>query len=158
MKQKSYELFEKGSIDEIVEYLDRELKVRNESPFWADKVVPFSKAILSVLFELRDMGLLFDPQGDAQTKLTPELFVEWSDFVSLKTLAFTLQLSNQKGELVRTKLTPEQTQNYKQIDLTLLGEYLSKNSVNLEREHLDFPISTYNLHQGVTNVIVSLLR
>jgi len=158
MKEKSYELFNSGSIEEIVEFLKRELETRNESPFWADKVIPFSEAILSVLFPLRDAGMLFDPQGKLQETLTPELFLEWSDFVSLKTLAFTLQHSNQKGELVRTHLDEALRKSYVEIDLTLLGEYLSKNSVNLENEHLDFPIPTYNLHQGVSNVILSLLR
>lgn len=158
MKQKSYELFEKGSLEEITSFLERELVVRKESPFWADKVIPFTQAILSVLFPLRDAGLLFDPQGKFQEKLTPELFLEWSDFVSLKTLAFILQDSNQAGKLVRTKLSEELSQNYKELDLSLLGAYLSKNSVNLEKESLDFPIATYNLHQGVSNVIISLLR
>jgi len=158
MKQKSYELFESATTQEIVEYLERELKTRNESPFWADKVVPFTTAILSVLKPLQDVNILFDAQGKSQDKLTPELFLEWSDFVSLKTLAFILQNSNQKGELLRTKVSSELVNNYKEIDLTLLGEYLSKNSVNLEKEHLDFPIPVYNLHQGVSNVILSLLR
>jgi hypothetical protein len=158
MKQKSYELFEKTDIQEIASYLENELKSRNESPFWADKVVPFSSAILSVLKSLKEQGLLFDPQGNAREKLTPELFLEWNDFVSLKTLAFTIQKSNQAKKLQRTKLDNELCEKYKEIDLSSLGDYLAKYSVNLENEHLDFPISTYNLHQGVSNVISSLLK
>jgi hypothetical protein len=157
MKVETYTLFQSASIDEIVNTIERELQKRNESPFWADKVVPFSRAILSVLVPLRDANILFNPQGDFEQKLTPELFFEWSDFVSLKMLAFTIQKSNAAQSLQRTKLAQELCNKYEEIDLTLLGEYLSLYSVNLENESLDFPISNYNLHQGVSNVIKSLL-
>lgn len=157
MKQESYELFQNASVEEIVSTLDTELQTRNESPFWTDKVVPFSRAILSVLVPLRDNDLLFTPEGNYAQTLTPELFLRWNDFVSLKTLAFTLQRSNDAGVLQRTKIQEKQVQNYKEIDLKLLGDYLSRYTVNLEDESLDFPISNYNLHQGVSNVIKSLL-
>ena len=157
MKPESYELFKSATVEEIVSMIAKELEARNESPFWADKVAPFSRAILSVLVPLRDNNLLFDAQGKAQEELTPELFFEWSDFVSLKTLAFTLQKSNSEGKLLRTSLDEAATQRYKEIDLELLGAYLSRYSVNLEDEFLDFPIANYNLHQGVSNVIKSLL-
>ncbi len=157
MKEESYLLFEKESFANITTTIADELEKRNESPFWKDKVVPFSQAILSVLIPLRDQGVLFNPQGKKETLLTPELFLEWNDFVSLKTLAFTLQKSNEQGKLLRTSLSEEETKRYKEIDLKLLGDYLSKYSVNLEYENLDFPISNYNLHQGVSNVIKSLL-
>jgi hypothetical protein len=157
MKQSTYELFEKSDLDTIVETIDKELQTRNESPFWKDKVVPFSKAILSVLIPLRDMDLLFTPEGKYVEKLTPELFLEWSDFLSLKMLAFTLAKSNEAGALLRTQLDAKKCENYEPIDLELLGEYLSLYTVNLEREDLDFPIANYNLHQGVSNVIKSLL-
>ena len=157
MKQESYELFKSSDVKTIVETLDAELQTRNESPFWADKIVPFSTAILSVLVPLRDMGLLFDSSGNAVKELTPELFLEWSDFVSLKMLAFTIQKSNAAGELLRTNLDSELCKTYKEIDLKLLGDYLAHYTVNLEDELLDFPISHYNLHQGVSNVIKSLL-
>ncbi len=157
MKQKTYELFKTSDIDAIVKTLGEELATRNESPFWADKVVPFSTAILSVLIPLRDAELLFDAQGKKMDELTPELFLEWSDFVSLKTLAFTIQKSNASGELQRTRLDGELCKKYKEIDLNLLGEYLSHYTVNLEDESLDFPIAHYNLHQGVSNVLKSLM-
>jgi hypothetical protein len=157
MKQESYELFENATIEKILDVLDKELQTRNESPFWSDKVIPFSEAILSVLIPLRDMDMLFTPEGERVQKLTPELFFKWSDFVSLKTLAFTIQKSNAKGELVRTKLDSATCKEYKAINLDALGAYLAKNTVNLEDESLDFPISNYNLHQGVSNVIKSLL-
>jgi hypothetical protein len=157
MKQSSYELFEKAGSDAIVETIQEELQKRNESPFWRDKVVPFSEAILSVLVPLREQGLLFTPEGEAVEKLTPELFLEWSDFLSLKMLAFTLAKSNEAGELLRTSLDKEACVSYESIDLKCLGEYLASHSVNLEREDLDFPIESYNLHQGVSNVIKSLL-
>lgn len=157
MKQESYNLFKSADIQTILEVLETELKSRNESPFWRDKVVPFSEAILSVLVPLRDAKMLFNPQGEAVGELTPELFLEWSDFVSLKTLAFSIQKSNEAGILLRTKLDESISENYKSIDLKILGDYLARYSVNLKDEFLDFPISSYNLHQGVSNVIKSLL-
>jgi hypothetical protein len=157
MKPETYELFKSGDIQKILDVLDAELKTRNESPIWQMKVVPFSKAILSVLIPLRDNKMLFTPEGELVEELTPELFLRWSDFVSLKTLAFTIEKSNEAGKLLRTKVDNSTCQAYKYIDLNDLGDYLSANNVELEKESLDFPISTYNLHQGVSNVIKSLL-
>lgn len=157
MKQENYELFEKDSLENIVKVIADELQTRNESPFWSEKVVPFSSAILSILVPLRESTILFNSQGNAVEKLTPELFLEWSDFVSLKMLAFTIQKSNAQGELLRTNLDSELCKSYQEIDLKLLGDYLAHYTVNLEDELLDFPISNYNLHQGVSNVIKSLL-
>lgn len=157
MKQESYTLFKTSDIQTILKTLEDELKSRNESPFWKDKVIPFSEAILSVLVPLREADMLFNPEGIAAKELTPELFFKWSDFVSLKTLAFTIQKSNDAGVLLRTTLDEAACKKYKSIDLNLLGAYLARYSVNLEDEFLDFPISNYNLHQGVSNVIKSLL-
>jgi hypothetical protein len=139
MKQESYELFKNASLQEIISAIDAELKNRHEEDFWGEKVTPFTEAILSVLIPLRDAGRLFDPEGKSVNELTPELFLRWSDFVSLKSLAFKMQKSNLD------------------IDLETLGAYLSRYNVNLDKESLDFPISSYNLHQGVSNVIKSLL-
>jgi hypothetical protein len=135
MKQESYELFANGSVDEIINKIDTELKTKNESPFWTDKVVPFSRAVLSVLVVLRDEKRLFTPEFNEVEALTPELFLRWSDFVSLKMLYFRVE----------------------NVDLNILAEYLHRYNVNLENESLDFPISNYNLHLGVSNVIKSLL-
>ena len=146
MKQESYELFKSAGIDEITEVLQAELKQRNEQAFWADKVIPFAQAILSVLIPLRDANKLYNPEGVSVNELTPELFFRWSDFVSLKSLAFRIQKSNMLEDESKTE-----------IDLKTLGDYLSRYNVNLENESLDFPISSYNLHQGVSNVIKSLL-
>ncbi len=157
MKTETYTLFENADIETIVSTIGDELTTRNESPFWADKVVPFSRAVLSILVPLRDNGILFNPENKPEVKLTPELFFEWQDFLSLKTLAFTIQKSNVSGKLERTKLDADVCEKYEKIDLTLLGDYLALYTVNLEDELLDFPISNYNLHQGVSNVIKSLL-
>jgi len=157
MKDETYELFKTASLDEISKVIATQLALRNESPFWADKVVPFSTAILSVLVPLRDNNLLFCPEGKLHDNLTPELFLEWSDLVSLKTLAFTIQKSNVAQELVRTRIEEQKCKTYQEIDLKILGDYLSRYTINLEYENLDFPISNYNLHQGVSNVIKSLL-
>ncbi len=137
MKQTSYEMFKTADIQTILDILDKELQTRNESPIWKLKVIPFSEAILSVLIPLRDANKLFDPEGNSVDELTPELFFKWSDFVSLKMLYFKLKDSD--------------------IDVETLGNYLAQSNVNLDREYLDFPIATYNLHQGVSNVIKSLL-
>lgn len=157
MNKESYELFKSSDIQTILTLLEDELKNRNESPFWADKVIPFSEAVLSVLIPLREENMLFDPEGKQENELTPELFLKWNDFVSLKSLAFTIQKSNIENELVRTRLDKYTCQKYKKIDLQILGDYLAKYTVNLENENLDFPIANYNLHQGVSNVIKSLL-
>jgi hypothetical protein len=157
MKPETYELFRNENVDSIVGVIESELAQRNESPFWRDKVAPFSRAILSVLVPLRDKELLFTPEGNKVEELTPELFLDWSDFLSLKTLAFTLAKSNESGRLERTKLDEEECKRYEPLDLSVLGTYLSKYTVNLENESLDFPIANYNLHQGVSNVIKSLL-
>jgi len=157
MKQETYELFKNESVDIIVNEIDKELQTRNESPFWSDKVVPFSRAILSVLVPLRENDLLFTPEGKYIDTLTPEIFLQWSDFLSLKTLAFTIAHSNEAKKLLRTKLDDAKCENYIPIDLSDLGTYLSRYTVNLENEGLDFPIANYNLHQGVSNVIKSLL-
>ncbi len=135
MTEKSYELFKNATRDEITKVIKEELDTRNESPIWLEKVVPFSDAILSVLIPLRDENRLFDPQGKEVDELTPELFFEWSDFVSLKSLYFRV----------------------KDVDLEILAKYLHRYNVNLEDEKLDFPIANYNLHLGVSNVIKSLL-
>jgi hypothetical protein len=157
MKQESYELFKNGDIQTIAEVIGAELQTRNESPFWSDKVVPFTTAILSVLIPLRDKEMLFTPEGEQADELTPELFFLFNDLVSLKTLAFTIQMSNEAGALLRTKLESSTCQRYEKIELQILGDYLGRYSINLEKESLDFPISNYNLHQGVSNVIKSLL-
>ncbi len=153
----SYELFKSETLQTIVDAIHAELQTRNESPFWGDKVVPFATAILSVLVPLRDANMLFTPEGASADTLTPELFLDWSDFLSLKTLAFTIQKSNNAGKLLRTRLDDVKCEKYEEIDLKLLGDYLAQYTVNLESESLDFPIAHYNLHQGVSNVIKSLL-
>ena len=157
MNQATVELFNSKSADDIATALEITLQSRNESPFWMDKIIPFSKAVLSVLIPLREQNLLFDPQGKFQENLTPELFLEWMDFVSLKMLAFTIQKSNASSCLLRTSLSKEECSGYQAIDITLLATYLSKYSVNMLDESLDFPIANYNVHQGVKNVVKSLL-
>ena len=146
MKKESYELFKSADIDTILQVIDAELNTRNEQAFWGEKVVPFTQAILSILIPLRDTNRLFDPEGVSANELTPELFFRWNDFVSLKALAFKIQRLNKLDGDLKTD-----------IDLTILSEYLGHYNVNLKDELLDFPISHYNLHQGVSNVIKSLL-
>ncbi len=157
MNESTRELFRSKSIEDITTALDITLQSRNESPFWMDKVIPFSKAILSILIPLREQGLLFNPEGKYQESLTVELFLEWMDFVSLKTLAFTIQESNDALKLLRTKMDEQKCLTYQPIEVETLAAYLTRYNVNLENENLDFPIANYNVHQGVKNVIKSLL-
>ena len=152
------QLLDSASKEEILAALDAALSNANESPFWAKRVIPFSEAVLSVLIPLRDQNLLFTPEGKPQEHLSKALFLSWCDLVSLKTLAFTLQKSNQTNALVRTKIDADSSEKYENIDLEQLATYLSNNSIHLENETEDFPIANYNLHVGVTSVITQLLQ
>ncbi|MHC3995352.1 hypothetical protein ACXWTF_11030 [Thiomicrolovo sp. ZZH C-3] len=152
------QLLAEEKIDTIESALKVALNNANETPFWSQKVTPLAHAVLSVLVPLRDQGLLFDPEGKPQERLTPSLVLRWCDLVSLKTLAFTLQKSNEAGRLLRTSLPEEACTAYTPIDLTLLGTYLSGYTVNLENEALDFPIAHYNLHTGIAGVLEPLMK
>jgi hypothetical protein len=145
-------------ITRIEAALDTALENANESPFWAQKTMPLARSVLSAVIPLREQGLLFDPEGNPQGTLTPALLLRWCDLVSLKTLAFTLQKSNDAGKLLRTKYPDSETQRYVPVDLTALGTYLSGYTVNLENEALDFPIAHYNLHTGIADVLKKLMK
>jgi hypothetical protein len=75
--------------------------------------------------------------------------------LSLRTLAFTLAKSNDEGKLLRTKID---TDAYRSIDLEILGKYLSSYNVNLENEMVDFPVTNYNLHIGMTSLISKIFE
>ena len=71
-------------------------------------------------------------------------------------MAFTIQQSNEQNKLLRTDY---KNVDYKTIDLEKLGIYLSSNKVNLvDEDSLDFPISIYNLHQGMLTIIKNLFK
>lgn len=127
----------------------------DEAPFWRQKSLPFCEAVLSVLIPLREQNLLFDPEGNPYSELSPALFIRWCDLLSLRTLAFTLARSNDAGKLLRTNID---TDSYQSIDLEILGKYLSGYSVNLENEMVDFPVTNYNLHIGMTSLITKILE
>ena len=152
------QLFDTASAEEITAKLDNALEHSSESPFWTDKILPLSNAILSALIPLRDQNLLFNPEGESQKNLTPKLFLRWCDLVSLKILAFTLQQSNQSGKLVRTELNNDIACKYTPIDLETLATYLGKQGVDLENESVDFPIAHYNLHIGIADTIKKLIQ
>lgn len=151
------QLLSEGSRDEIIAAMRLTLSTTDEAPFWADKSLPYVEAILSALIPLREQGLLFTPEGRPQEKLTPALLLSWCDLLSLKSLAFTLQSSNEHGKLLRTQYDEQRASTYETIDLKALGSYLSSYTVNLENEAEDFPIAHYNLHIGITDVIKKLL-
>jgi hypothetical protein len=143
--------------EEIVKLIDANLATKNESPFWAEKVTPLTRVILSVLIPLREQHLLFNPEGKPYESLTPELFLRYTDLANLKWLAFTLQKSNDACSLQRTKYSEEDAGKYRPIELGELAAYLSGYVVNLEDEWLDFPIAHYNVHIGVGGIIKKLL-
>lgn len=152
------QIIENESLDTIENALKAALDRSDESPFWAQKALPLAHAVLSVCVPLRDRNLLFDPEGNPSERLTPELLLRWCDLVSLKTLAFTLQQSNQTGKLVRTKYHDTAANRYEAVDLADLGSYLGGYMINLENESLDFPIAHYNLHIGVAGVLEKLMK
>jgi len=151
-------LLKSNNTSAILAALSTALDRSDEAPFWRQKSLPFCEAILSVLIPLQKQNLLFDPEGNSHSELTPELFIRWCDLFSLKTLAFTLTKSNREGRLVLTKLSHELCTTYQPIDLEILGKYLSGYSVNLENEMVDFPVTNYNLHIGMTSLITKILE
>jgi len=78
--------------------------------------------------------------------------------MSLKTLAFTLAKSNTAEKLMRTKYDVQRAAAYEPIDLEILGTYLSVYTINLSDESIDFPISNYNLHIGMTTLITNIFN
>ena len=149
-------LLQNSSQEEIIKVLEDKLKNSEEPDFWKEKILPFTQAILSVLLPLKEQNLLFNPEGQIVNTIDSELFFRWSDLVCLKTLAFIIQESNEKNTLVRTDYN---NVKYSYIDLEKLGTYLSSNRVNIiDEDSLDFPMSIYNLHQGMITIIKNLLN
>lgn len=151
-------LLRSGEASAILGAIKTALERSDEAPFWQQKTLPYCEAILSVLIPLREQNLLFDPEGRVASELTSDLFLRWCDLMSLKSLAFTLSKSNTQGQLERTKYDSERAGAYTPIDLETLGTYLSLYSINLEDEWLDFPITNYNLHIGITTLIEKILH
>jgi len=149
-------LLQNSSQEEIIKVLEDKLKNSEEPDFWKEKIIPFTEAILSVLLPLNEQRILFNPEGQIVEEINSELFYRWTDLVCLKTLAFILQESNEKNTLVRTDYN---NVKYSYIDLEKLGTYLSSNRVNIiDEDSLDFPMSIYNLHQGMITIIKNLLN
>jgi hypothetical protein len=149
-------LLQNSSLEEILEILKIKLEQSEEPDFWKEKIIPFTESILSVLLPLKEQNILFNPEGQRVEKINSELFYRWTDLVCLKTLAFILQESNEKNTLVRSDY---KNVKYDYIDLEKLGSYLSSNRINIiDEDSLDFPMSIYNLHQGMTTIIKNLLK
>ena len=148
-------LLNSGEQSAILGAVSTALERSDEAPFWREKSVPLCDAVLSVLIPLREQNLLFDPEGNPQHELTPALFLRWCDLLSLRTLAFTLAKSNNDGKLLRTKID---TEGFQPIDLEILGKYLSSYSVNLDNEMVDFPVTNYNLHIGMSSLLTKILE
>ena len=71
-------------------------------------------------------------------------------------MAFIIEQSNERNELVRTQ---SKDVDYKAIDLKILGEYLNSYRVNLtDEDNLDFPVANYNLHTGMLTTIKTLIK
>lgn len=152
------QLFEKGSQEQIMSALKIALNHTNEPPFWTEKILPYTEALLSVLIPLREQNLLFTPENKPVTALSTDLFLSWCDLMSAKTLAFTLQESNTKGSLERVQIEKEHANTYKAIDLESLGKYLDYNAINLNNEWDDFPVAKYNLHRGIGDILKKLVH
>ena len=149
-------LLQNSSLKEILEVVEAKLKISEEADFWKEKILSFCEATLSVLIPLKEQNLLFTPEGKIVMSLDSLLFYRWSDLVCLKTLAFIIEQSNEQNKLVRTEY---KNVEYKTINLEKLGVYLSSNKVNLvDEDSLDFPLSIYNIHQGMITVIKNLFK
>lgn len=148
-------LLQSGEASEILGAVSVALERSEEAPFWRQKSLPLCDAVLSVLIPLREQNLLFDPEGNPHPDLTPELFLRWCDLYSLRVLAFTLAKSNDASKLLRTKID---SKSYQPIDVEVLGTYLSSYNVNLENEMVDFPVTNYNLHIGMTTLLTTILK
>ena len=154
MMEKFSQLLENSSKEEILKEIELRLEKSDENDFWKEKVIPFVDAILSILIPLREQNLLFNPEGDIKNKFDSELFFRWSDLVCLRVLAFIIQESNEKKQLVRTEY---KNVNYELIDLEIVANYLVSNRVNLtDEDNLDFPMTIYNLHTALNTIIKSL--
>ncbi|MDP3266554.1 MAG: hypothetical protein Q8M39_06980 [Sulfuricurvum sp.] len=151
-------LLQSGEAPAILGAIKAAIERSDEAPFWQQKTLPYCEAILSVLIPLREQNLLFTPEGNPVDALTMELFLRWCDLMSVKTLAFTLAKSNTAEKLMRTRYAPERAAAYLPIDLEILGTYLSTYTVNLSDESIDFPISNYNLHIGMTTLITNIFN
>lgn len=148
------QLLQNSSKEEILKEIENRLKDSDEKEFWKEKVIPFTDAVLSILIPLREQNLLFNPEGKIKEKLDSELFFRWSDLVCLRILAFILQESNEKNELVRTEY---KNVKYELIDLETVAKYLTSNRIDLtDEDNLDFPVATYNLHTGINTIIKNL--
>ncbi len=154
MNDKLSELLNNNNKLEILDFCTKALENSEEAPFWKEKIVPFIDAILSVLLPLKEQKLLFTPEGRIVEELSSELFYSWTDLISLRTLAFILEQSNEAEKLIRTDY---EDAKYSKVDLEILGKYLSSYKVNLtEEDNLDFPVGNYNLHIGMVTIIKSL--
>lgn len=152
--EKFSQILQNSSKEEILKEIENRLKNSDEKEFWKEKVIPFVDAVLSVLLPLREQNLLFNPEGKEKDKLDSELFFRWSDLVCLRILAFILQESNEKNELVRTNYKDVK---FEPIDLEIVAKYLTSNRIDLINEdNLDFPVATYNLHTGINTIIKNL--
>ncbi len=147
-------LLQNKSKDELLEILAQKLDSSDEADFWKEKIIPYADTIFTILFQLNEQNLLFNPEGEIVELLNSELFFRWSDLVCLRVLYFILKQSNQKNELVRTKY---KNKTYKFINIEKLENYLFQNRINIiDEDILDFSIATYNLHIGINSIIKNL--
>lgn len=150
------ELLKTASLDEILEEYSKALDKSEEEDFWKEKILPYIEATLSVLLPLREQNLLFTPEGRKVEQIDKEFFYRWSDLVCLRTMAFILEESNSKKQLVRTSYKDV---SYETIDLEILAKYLNSYRVNLtDEDNLDFPVANYNLHTGMLTTIKTLIK
>lgn len=149
-------LLQNSTKDEVLRVLAEKLNNSDEADFWKEKIIPYVRIILTLLFPLKEEKLLFTPEGEKVDILDSELFFRWADLVCLRVLYFIIKQSNEENQLLRTKY---QNKNYKFINVEEVENYLLQNRINITNEDtLDFPVATYNLHIGINSIIKNLFN
>lgn len=152
------ELLKSASKEKILKELDTKLQNSKEAEIWTSKVIVYTSAILSILIPLREQNLLINPEGRVLKELNCDEFFRWCDMVSLKTLAFRIEASNEASMLTNSRYELCDAEKYKSIDLEELAHYLVTCKVDLEDIDKDFPIVQFNVHRGVTQLIKELME
>lgn len=146
------------SSEHFLARLQEALDASQESDFWKKSLIPATKTILATLLSLQSQGLLFTPEGKPLKQLTLTELLRWYDLVSLKSLAFILDQSNQAQKLLRTTYTEEQAARFTPLSLEALSAHLIQYSIALDDELADFPNRFYVQHQELGHIVNRLMK
>lgn len=138
----------KGNEDEITDIIGNMLDTTGENAFWSGRAITAMKALLSILVPLRDMGLLWTPDGKRAPILTFSVLSEWlGDLQNLKTLYFTIKRSNEMGFLDKLDVfDEEECKKYKPINYKRLQNYLASVYLNVHDENAKIEESSFKQH------------